>query len=50
MPGTHELIGILVAIFVIWLVLKVAKVAIKIIFLVIALLAAAGVIYFLFMR
>jgi hypothetical protein len=50
MPGAHELIGILVAIFVIWIILKVAKVAIKFIILVIALLAAAGVVYFLFMR
>ena len=50
MPGPHELIGILVAIFVIWFVLKLAKVAIKFIFLVIALLVAGGVIYFLFMR
>jgi hypothetical protein len=50
MPGPHELIGILVAILVIWFVLKVAKVAIKIIFLVIALLVAGGVVYFLFMR
>ena len=50
MPGAHELIGILVAILVIWFVLKMAKVAIKIILLVIFLLAAAGVVYFLFMR
>ena len=50
MPGLHELIGILVAVFAIWFVLKMAKVAIKVIFLVIALLVAAGVVYFLFMR
>ena len=50
MPGLHELIGILVVVFAIWFVLKMAKVAIKIIFLVIALLVAAGVVYFLFMR
>ena len=50
MPGAHELIGILVAILVIWFVLKMAKVAIKLIFLVIALLVAGGVVYFLFMR
>jgi hypothetical protein len=50
MPGAHELIGILVVIFVIWFILKMAKVAIKITLLVIFLLAAAGVVYFLFMR
>lgn len=50
MPGLHELIGLLVAIFIIWFILKMAKVAIKFIFLVIALLAAGGVVYFLFMR
>jgi uncharacterized membrane protein YgaE (UPF0421/DUF939 family) len=48
MPGLHELIGILVVIFVIWLILKMAKVAIKITFVVIALLVAAGIVYFLF--
>ncbi len=48
MPGLHELIGILIAIFVIWIVLKMAKVAIRIIFFVIALLVAAGIVYFLF--
>ena len=48
MPGLHELIGILVAIFVIWLVLKMAKVAIKFILLVIALLVAGWFVYFLF--
>ncbi|HKS24533.1 MAG TPA: hypothetical protein VJZ76_17160 [Thermoanaerobaculia bacterium] len=50
MPGPQELIGILVAIFVIWFVLKLAKVAIKFIILLIALLAVAGLVYYLFMR
>jgi len=50
MPGLHELLGLLVVIFVIWFVLKMAKVAIKFILLVIALLVAGGVVYFLFMR
>jgi hypothetical protein len=50
MPGPHELIGILVAIFVIWFVLKLAKVAIKFIILLIALLAVAWLVYALFMR
>jgi hypothetical protein len=50
MPGAQELTGILVAIFVIWFVLKLAKVAIKFIILVIALLFAAGLVYYLFMR
>jgi len=50
MPGFHELLGLLVVIFVIWFFLKMAKVAIKFILLVIALLVAGGVVYFLFMR
>ncbi len=50
MPSPHELIGILVAIFVIWFVLKLAKVAIKFIILLIALLAVAWLVYALFMR
>ncbi len=50
MPTGQELIGILVAIAVIWVVLKVAKVAIKLILFIIGLIVAAGVLYFLFAR
>lgn len=46
MPGINELLGILIAIIVIWIVLKLAKVAIRLIFLVIAVLIIAGAIYY----
>ena len=50
MPISQELLGILIAIAVIWIVLKVMKVAIRLIFFVIGLLLAGGLIYYLFMR
>ena len=50
MPTAQELIGILVVIAVIWIVLKMAKVAIKLILFIITLLVAAGVLYYLFAR
>lgn len=49
MPTT-ELVGILVAIFFIWLVLKLAKVAIRVILFVIAIVVILGALYWLFMR
>lgn len=50
MPAAQELLGILVAVIVIWIILKVAKVAIKLILFIITLLIAAGVLYYLFAR
>jgi hypothetical protein len=50
MPTGQELLGILIAIAVIWIVLKMMKVAIKLIVFVIGLLLAAGLFYFLFAR
>ena len=50
MPTAQELLGILIAVFVIWFVLKMMKVAIKLILFVIGLLLAAGLLYFLFAR
>lgn len=50
MPGIHELVWILIVILVVWVLLKMAKVAIRLIFIVIALLVAGGVVYYLFMR
>ena len=50
MPTSQELLGILIAIAVIWIVLKVMKVAIRLIFFVIGLLLVGGLIYYLFMR
>jgi hypothetical protein len=50
MPGINELLGILIAIIVIWVVLKLAKVAIRLIIFVIGVLLIAGVLYYVFMR
>jgi hypothetical protein len=50
MPSMNELIGLLVAILVIWFVLKMAKVAIRLILFVIAVLLLAGALYYVFMR
>jgi hypothetical protein len=50
MPTAQELIGILIAVLVIWFILKMMKVAIKLIIFVIGLLLAAGLLYFLFAR
>jgi hypothetical protein len=46
----NELLGILIAIIVIWIVLKLAKVAIRLILFVIAILLIAGALYYVFMR
>ena len=50
MPAMNELIGLLIAILVIWFVLKLAKVAIRLILLVIAVILIAGALYYVFMR
>lgn len=49
MPSMNELLGLLIAIIVIWFVLKLAKVAIRLILFVIAVLLIAGALYY-FMR
>ncbi len=49
MPST-ELIGLLIAVLVIWFVLKLAKVAIKLTLFILLLVVLAGIFYFLFMR
>ena len=46
----NELLGILIAIIVIWVILKLAKVAIRLILFVIAVLLIAGALYYVFMR
>ena len=46
----QELLGILIAVVVIWFVLKLAKVAIKMIIFIIALVIIIGVVYTFFMR
>ena len=50
MPGTHELLVLIVAIFVLWIVLKVARFAIRVIFLLMSIAILAGVLWFLFAR
>jgi len=50
MPSLQELIGILVVIFVIWLVVKMAQFAIRLILFVVAMLLIVGGLYFLFVR
>ena len=50
MPAAQELLGIFVAIVVIWLILKMAKVAIKMILFIVTLLIVVGALYYLFMR
>ena len=42
MPGLQELFGIVVVVFVIWLLLKMARVAIRLIFFMLALAFVAG--------
>ena len=51
MPSTQELLILVVAIFALWIVLKVAKLAIKVIFfLLITIAVIAGVLWFVFVR
>jgi len=50
MPSTQELLVLLIAIFVLWFVLKLARLAFRVILLIIALAVAGGVFWFVFMR
>jgi hypothetical protein len=50
MPSMPEILGILIAIVVIWFVLKLAKVAIRLILFFFAILLIAGALYYVFMR
>ncbi len=50
MPGAYELISILAIILAVWLVLKLAKMAIKLTLFLIVVVLLAGIVYFLFMR
>jgi hypothetical protein len=47
---TQEILGVLIVIFVIWIVLKLARVAIRMILFVIALLLLIGAAYYFFVR
>lgn len=50
MPSLQELIGILVVVILIWLVLKMARVALRLIAFIIGLLLILGVLYLVFVR
>lgn len=50
MPTTPEIVGILIAIFAIWIVLKLAKIAIRMIVFIIGVLLVLAAIYYVFMR
>ena len=50
MPSPQELLGLLIVIAVIWLVLKVARAAIKLILFVISLIVIGGALWWIFMR
>jgi hypothetical protein len=46
MPSTHELLILLVVIFALWFVLKLARIAIRVIFLLVSIAALVGVLWF----
>lgn len=50
MPGTQELVGLLFVIFLVWFLLKLVKVAVRLIFLMITSLMIVGALYWLFAR
>ena len=50
MPSTHELLVLLIAIFALWIVLKLARLAMRVIFLVISVAILVGVLWFVFAR
>lgn len=50
MPGIQELLIFVVAIFALWIVLKVARIAIKLIFVFVSIAVLAGVLWYLFAR
>lgn len=50
MPSIQELLILVVAIFALWIVLKVARIAMKLIFICISFAILAGVLWYLFAR
>lgn len=50
MPTLQELLGILIVVVVIWLLLKMARVALRLFFFLLGLILVAGVLYFVFVR
>lgn len=50
MPGSFDLVGLLVVIVILWIVLKVAKVAIRLMFFIMTLVLIAAAVYWFFSR
>ena len=50
MPGSFDLVGLLVVIAILWIVLKVAKVAIRLMLFIMTLVLIAAAVYWLFLR
>jgi len=50
MPSLQELFGILILILVIWVILKVAQVAIRVILFVVGMLLVVAALYYVFVR
>lgn len=50
MPSASEILGVLIVIFVIWFVLKLARVAVRLILFLIGIMLLIGALYFLFVR
>lgn len=50
MPSASEIVGVLIVIFLIWFVLKLARVAILLILFIIGMVLLIGALYFLFVR
>ncbi|HYH05651.1 MAG TPA: hypothetical protein VEK11_01210 [Thermoanaerobaculia bacterium] len=50
MPSTQELLFLLIAIFALWFVLKLAKLAIRVIFFFITVAVVLGVVWLFFLR
>ena len=50
MPSGSELFGIFIAILVIWFVLKLAKLAVRLILFIIAVMLIVGALYYVFVR
>ena len=50
MPSINELLILLVAIFAVWIVLKLARIAIRVIFFFITIAIVLGVLWFVFAR
>ncbi len=50
MPSLNELLGVLIVIFIFWFVLKLARVAIRLMLIIAAIVIIAGAVLWIFMR